>query len=321
MIDGPPTVSVVVPTYYRNELLRDALESIRQQTHPSVETIVVDDSGEGNAAEVINEKENINYISLEQNEGPHAARSIGARAATGEFVQFLDDDDLLHREKFGKQIPLFSESVGVVYSGVKIHETGEVKYPDKSNRGDVLEEALKVHLFEPACTCSLLIRRNILNDILPLKNRHGCDDDGLMIELAQRTKFDFVEEPLVTLRKQTEYSVGSFQGGIQGRKRILEMYSDLYDSHPPEVRRHVLFDINRWISKQKLELEEDAWSFRAIEANIKAAYYAPRNRTKRVGLALASVFGQPGVRAAKRAYTTISNVVEHVHTSNHGSIK
>jgi glycosyltransferase involved in cell wall biosynthesis len=316
MADEVPTVSVVVPTYYRNELLQDALESIRQQTHTGIETIVVDDSGEANAAEVVKERKNVIYIALEQNAGPHAARSIGASAATGEFVQFLDDDDLLHEKKFSKQIPLFSESTGVVYSGVKIQETGEIKYPNESNRGSVLREALKIHLFEPACTCSLLIKRSIVDDILPLKNRHGCDDDGLMIELAQRTKFDFVEEPLVTLRKQTEYSVGSFQGGIQGRKQILDMYSDLYDSHPPEVRHHVLFDINRWTSKQQLELEKNLWSLRAIEANIKAAYYAPRNRTKRVGLALASVFGRPGVRAAKRAYSAVSNVVGHVGTRN-----
>lgn len=299
-----PTVSAVITTYYRNDLLWEAIESVRRQTHPASEIIVVDDSGEANAAPVIKEGNDITYVPLDRNRGPQAARSVGAERATGDYVQFLDDDDTLHEEKFEKQLPLFSETVGVVYSGIRIRETGEVKRPDPEKRGDVLEYALRVRLWEPACTPSLLIERSILEEILPLGNRHGCDDDGLMLELARRTEFDFVDEPLVDIRKDTEYSVSEQLGGIDGRRKLLETYSDLYDNHPSNPRQYVLFDINNAIARQ--ELDETVWSARAILAYARAAYHAPVGRYKWVGLCLSSLGGRYGVRAARRLNDYVS---------------
>jgi glycosyltransferase involved in cell wall biosynthesis len=297
MADERPTVSVVVTTYYRNDLLRDALRSVRQQTHPATEIIVIDGSEEANAAPVVRGTDDVEYVPLERDPGPHGARSVGAERATGEYIQFLDDDDILHERKFEKQLSLFSEAVGVVYCGIRIHETGEIRRPDPEKRGDVLEHALRVRLWEPAVTGSLLIERSVLEEVLPLKNRHGCDDDGLMLELARRTEFDFVDEPLVDLRKDTDYSVSERLGGIEGRQRLLEMYADLYDDHPPDPRRYVLFDINRWRAEEALS--DSVWSARAVLANARAAYHAPENRPQRVVLCIASLFGRPGVRAVR----------------------
>lgn len=291
-----PVVSTVITTYYRNELLPDAIESVQTQTHPDIEIIVVDDSGEAHAAPIVEDWDGVKYVPLDENRGPHAARSVGASEATGQFIQFLDDDDILRETKFEKQLPLFSETVGVVYSGVEIYETGKVKRPDLDAQGEVIEKALQVRLPEPVCTCSLLIRAELVRRILPLKNRHGCDDDGLELELALRTDFAAVDEPLVLLRKETDYSVGGIETTIQGRKVLLDMYAHLYDLAPPRVRRKVLFDIYRLQAKS--ELTRNVWSARAILYYMLAAYYAPERRTKRIGVALASLFGRPGIEAA-----------------------
>ena len=91
---GRARVSVVVPTYRRPILLPLALESVQRQTHPSVETIVVNDGAESIAAAVAGFA-NTTLIELPENRGLPAARNAGARAASGRYILFLDDDDVL----------------------------------------------------------------------------------------------------------------------------------------------------------------------------------------------------------------------------------
>lgn len=294
------TVSTVITTYYRNSMLEDAIESVRSQTYNDIEIIVVDDSGKRHAAPVAEDMPGVEYIPLEENQGPHAARSVGAQAATGDYIQFLDDDDILREDKFEQQLPHFSDKVGVVYSAVQIYETGEIKHPEPDAHGEVIEKALKVRLRSPVCTCSLLTRAELIKAILPLKNRHGCDDDGLELELALQTHFAAVDEPLVTLRKDTEYSVGGLETTIQGRWAMLDVYSYLYEKAPPEVRRTVLFDIHRL--KAERALKESHWSLTAIVNQFLAAYYAPENKTKRIGVAISSIFGTKGIETASRLF-------------------
>lgn len=299
-----PTVSVVITTYYRNELLREAIRSVQRQDHPSIELIVVDGSEEEHASPVVEDVPELEYVPLEEDEGPHGSRSVGAQEASGSYVQFLDDDDLLHPDKLSRQLELFTDRVGVVHSGVEIAETGEVLEPTPDQRGEVLEKALRIELWPPACTSTLLIRRDVLQEILPLRNRHGCDDDGMMIELAQRTEFDYVDAPLVEKREETEYSVSGPEAAVDGRLRILDMYSELYDRQPEDVRNGVLFDLYRLRARSRLI--ERRWSAGAIVDYARAAYYAPDGRSKRLAICGASLFGRPGVRLGNRVVRSIS---------------
>lgn len=93
------TVSVVITTYYRNDLLRGAVESALAQTHEPVEVILVDGSGEAHARPVAEEYP-VEYIAQNRDRGAQAARNAGAERVVGEYVQFLDDDDRLLPEKF-----------------------------------------------------------------------------------------------------------------------------------------------------------------------------------------------------------------------------
>ncbi len=91
---GTALVSVVVPTYRRPLLLPVALASIQRQTHPNVETIVVNDGAESVAA-LVAPFARTRLIELPENRGLPAARNAGARAAAGRFLAFLDDDDVI----------------------------------------------------------------------------------------------------------------------------------------------------------------------------------------------------------------------------------
>ena len=106
-------VSVIIPTYNRDRLLIDALESVRCQTYRPIEAIVIDDGSTDDTQEVVkrfseansSKSFRISYL-CQNNRGPSAARNTGLKAASGEYVQFLDSDDLIHPRKLEIQVGL-----------------------------------------------------------------------------------------------------------------------------------------------------------------------------------------------------------------------
>ena len=97
-------VSVIIPTYNRADMLRDALGSVFDQTHDNLEVIVVDDGSVDHTGEILAEFDNrIQSIRLDRS-GISAARNRGIDAADGEFIAFLDSDDLWLPEKIEKHV-------------------------------------------------------------------------------------------------------------------------------------------------------------------------------------------------------------------------
>ncbi len=93
-MNGFPTISVVIPTYNRAELVADCVRSVISQTAEPLEIIVVDDGSTDDTAEVLCKfQDRITYVS-QDNAGPGAARNNGIRRATGDYIAFIDSDDL-----------------------------------------------------------------------------------------------------------------------------------------------------------------------------------------------------------------------------------
>ncbi|RKX30893.1 MAG: hypothetical protein DRP22_04525 [Verrucomicrobia bacterium] len=97
-------VSVVIPCFQAAEYVGEAIESALAQTHPSVEVIVVDDGSSDGTVEVVQQFGKRVKLLQEPHRGAAAARNRGWRTARGEYVQFLDADDLLHPEKIARQL-------------------------------------------------------------------------------------------------------------------------------------------------------------------------------------------------------------------------
>ncbi|WP_101297912.1 glycosyltransferase family 2 protein [Halegenticoccus soli] len=309
MTDGSGgTVSVVVPTYYRNGRLREALESVRAQRYRPIEVVVVDGSGEAHARPVVEAFaealgadgpiEDVAYVAQERDEGPQAARSVGVERASGRYVQFLDDDDRLRPTKLREQVPRIEPPVGVVYCGIADEELGEIR-PDPEVSGHVLKRALEMNTF-PCIPSTMLVDRAVIDDLLPLRHRHGADDTGMKIELAMRTRFDYVDEPLVD-RGKPGGALSKSWAHIEGRKRLLRTYRELYRSFPPGVRATATRQTHYREGKKRLE--EAVWSPSAVLSFARAAYHTPENRPYYVRECLASLFGRPGLRAADAVFS------------------
>jgi hypothetical protein len=105
LVDG--LVSTIIPVHNRPLLLREAVASVLAQTYRPVEIIVVDDGSTdetGSEAEALEETHSEVRVIHRQNGGPGAARETGRLAARGEFIQYLDSDDLLLPIKFEVQV-------------------------------------------------------------------------------------------------------------------------------------------------------------------------------------------------------------------------
>jgi glycosyltransferase involved in cell wall biosynthesis len=118
-------VSVVLPTYKGADRIATVLKSLQSQTYSDFETIIVDDCSPEEHWEVVarasQDYPRTNAIRMEVNQGPGAARNAGIRAASGEFIAFLDDDDRWNPVKLEMQVAAtrVSDNVGLVGCGIR----------------------------------------------------------------------------------------------------------------------------------------------------------------------------------------------------------
>ena len=109
-----PRVSVIIPTYNRAGFVAEAIRSVQAQTHPDVEIIVVDDASTDDTCDVVRtlsaQDSRITFVRQPENRRVNAARNLGMRHASGDYVNFLDSDDLLAPDKLEKQLTVFEHN-------------------------------------------------------------------------------------------------------------------------------------------------------------------------------------------------------------------
>ncbi|MCA9084337.1 MAG: glycosyltransferase family 2 protein [Planctomycetaceae bacterium] len=114
-------VTTIIPVFNRAEMVCDAVKSVLAQTYTAIEVVLVDDGSTDNTPNTLRrlQQQHPTRIKLvrQDNAGPGAARNKGFQVATGDYIQYLDSDDLLHPEKFEKQVAALKTSpqCGVCY--------------------------------------------------------------------------------------------------------------------------------------------------------------------------------------------------------------
>lgn len=197
-----PTVSVVVTCYNYGKYVVGCLESLQNQTFSDFEVIIVNDGSTDNSEEQIHcflQDNRFRYIK-QKNSGQASAKNRGIRESRGEFIAFLDADDLWLPGKLEKQINLFSKrEVGVVYSGVAHIDTKGIALsmdsPGKHlqpRRGKVA----KYLIYDNFVPFSSAIVRRVCFDSLGKFDESitmGIDWD-LWLRFSTKYQFDFCEK-------------------------------------------------------------------------------------------------------------------------------
>jgi glycosyltransferase involved in cell wall biosynthesis len=129
-------ISVIIPCYNYGHLIAETIDSVLHQSYTDVEIIVIDDGSTDNTSEVLNEYadkyKQVKYYKYE-NAGLGTARNRGLGKATGQYIQFLDADDLIEPGKFELQLKLFTEhpEADVVYSSVRYFKNNAFDLSDR----------------------------------------------------------------------------------------------------------------------------------------------------------------------------------------------
>lgn len=132
--DERPLVSVVVPCYNGARYVRLAVGSALAQNYPNIEVIVVDDGSTDDSVELLRRTfgDRVKLISI-SNSGPSAARNVGLKAAGGDYIQFLDADNMITREKVARSMACFRDRPGTDLVFTAIHEPRRHDFTDESD--------------------------------------------------------------------------------------------------------------------------------------------------------------------------------------------
>jgi glycosyltransferase involved in cell wall biosynthesis len=163
-------VSVIIPTYNRSAFLKEAIESVIAQTYRPIECVVVDDGSTDNTKEVVEEIANtadrnfkLLYI-FQENSGSQVARNTGTKASSGEYIQYLDSDDLLFPHKIENQVTFLQEHKDCdgVWGGWAKGTPEKNEIIKSLARADLLTQFLTEHSIH---TLGFLMRRSIVEKI------------------------------------------------------------------------------------------------------------------------------------------------------------
>lgn len=205
-----PLVSVIIPTYKRDNLLEKAIQSVINQTYSNIEIIVVDDNDPDTIHRAMTKKildkykgnDKVKYIELQKNSGGCVARNTGMIAAQGKYINFLDDDDFFYSDKIENQVKKFLEAdkeLAVVGCFARIiDEEGHLKRVEKEEiSGNVFIHQLGKNI----CTTSIaLIDRDVCINSGGFEQIPSSQEHLFFIKIFRENPYyDFVPEELLAI--------------------------------------------------------------------------------------------------------------------------
>ena len=214
-------ISIIITTHNRPRLLPRAVESARRAAS-DVEIIIVDDASTDETAQVCQGLTGTRYLRAERNQGVAGARNLGLLASKGEYISFLDDDDVRLQGTLDEQADILESApgAGLVYGQALLGDqncipTGSF-YPERCPQGDIFWELLERN-FIP-CGSVLFRKSCVFRAGLLDQNIAGVDDWDLWIRLAELYPAAVLERPVIIWRQSTSDSG-------QGSSRTVELIS------------------------------------------------------------------------------------------------
>ena len=197
-----PRVSVIIPAYNRYSLLIEAIESVRAQTFTDYELLIVDDGSTDETPALANELD-IHYMSPTRTGMPGASRNRGAEAARGEYLGFLDSDDLWLPEKLEKQVAVLDSHAEIPLVHTReLWKRGEKTVSQKGQNhrreGDVFRDALWKCTIGPS---TVLMRKGVFMELGGFdETLEVAEDYEFWLRLTSRYPVFYIDEALTVKR-------------------------------------------------------------------------------------------------------------------------
>lgn len=274
-----PTVSVIIPAYNAARYLAETLASALGQTLTDIEVIVVDDGSKDNTAEVVRAFPAVRYVH-QQNAGVSAARNKGAAHARGEFLAFLDSDDLWHPDKLRQQVEALRQHPDSVFSRTEaVSDPSRQAAIQNGQREpgaphELIPDFHTSFLVPYLTTSTVMVRRSAF------EQAKGFDTSLRIAEDVDFYLRVLIHQPLVVKMTQTLVYKRPVPGSlgddsVAGYHQLLKVYDRFLASHPEardvigpqriEQAYHKLYlDLARshlWIGENR-EAWQAAWQAR-----------------------------------------------------------
>lgn len=202
-------VSVIIPTYKRSESICRAVDSVLNQTLNDLQVIVVDDNGidteSGKATATVMQKymldSRVIYLQHYKNKNGSAARNTGIKEAKGEYISFLDDDDIYlpnRLEKMCNALDLLDDNWGACYTGyVKNQKNGTHQYSAEKIEGDIYLQTL-MRSFYIGSGSNLFFRKSVIDDIGYFDESFKRNQDlEYLVRVLKKYKMKYIDEVLM----------------------------------------------------------------------------------------------------------------------------
>lgn len=199
MVDG--LVSVIMPSWNTAEYIGDSIQSVLNQTYSNWELLIVDDCSSDNTDEVVKsfQDERIIYLKNETNSGAALARNRALREAKGEWIAFLDSDDLWSPQKLEHQISFMKEN-GYVFSYHEYEKIDEQSNPLRIyvSGPDCVTKRKMYNYGYPGCLTFMYSAKEL--GLIQIKDIKKNNDYAILLKLCKKADCYLLKENLAQYR-------------------------------------------------------------------------------------------------------------------------
>lgn len=204
MMENQPLVSVIVPCYNMERFISDTIDSVRRQTYPHWELLIVDDASTDGTVDVIQkhcaQEDRIHFVVKPKHSGIADTRNQCLKMAKGRYLAFLDADDLWHPEKLEQQLQFMTEqNIGFSYSSYDcVDESGNPTGKTIKAAGD-LDYNAYLHNTIIGCSTVMLDTEKVGNVVVP--NFRTSEDTATWLNILRKGFIAYaIEQPLTSYR-------------------------------------------------------------------------------------------------------------------------
>lgn len=263
-------VSVIIPTYSRPDFIIRAIDSVLSQTYNPIELIVVDDNGLGTEFQIATEKllhpyiekGVIIYLPHDVNKNGSAARNTGARACSGKYVTFLDDDDELHPDKIKRQVEAIESSNGEfhgAYCGVIKKTSSRVLSRAIPNKSGNLQRELLAQEWGFVTGSNPLFCREVFDNVGFFDESFKRKQDiEMMVRFFRKYKIVAVPEILLTKNVDSIVHRPNPDAYCSITEKFLSTYSCDIDKFTKEEANYIRF--KHWFLNAQLAFNASYYS-------------------------------------------------------------
>lgn len=210
-----PLVSVIMPVYNSELYLKEAIESIVNQTYENFELIIIDDGSSDNSVSIVKSinSEKIKLVINEKNLGVSATRNKGLNLAKGEYIALMDSDDISLPKRLEIQVNFLETNLdyGLISSYYESFRVGFFGIKKRVRKLPLNDKQIKVNLlfFNVICCPSAMIRKNVIikNNLFFDEKLRMSEDFDLWKKISKVSKIANIGEVLLRYRKHPNNTI------------------------------------------------------------------------------------------------------------------